>query len=233
MANDKIIRHKFYKMRAFWIVAFIISVSLVFWLLIFTNDYWRHLLTSENSLREKILSYGPWAPLVIIIYQIFQVVIAPLPGQAVDMANGYIFGILRGFLNSFTGIFIGSILAILLARRFGQPLVFKLLKPEKVARIYQRIGQRTFWFFVLIFLIPGSPDDVLCFIIGLTNIPLWQAVLAAMLGRSPNILAAVIFGATGRSLSPWVFILVAAITTSILFILIRYIPRFRKYREIA
>ncbi|MFA5070189.1 MAG: VTT domain-containing protein [Patescibacteria group bacterium] len=220
-------------MRAFWVVTAIIFSSLVFLIIVFTDNYWRQLLFSQTLLRDKILSYGPWASLVIITYEIIQVVLAPLPGQAVDMANGYIFGIIRGSFNSFIGITIGSIIAILLARKYGQPLVFKILSQEKVDRIYKKIGHRTFWFFVLLFLIPGLPDDVLCFILGLTYIPLWQGVLAAILGRAPNILVAVIFGATGQSLSPWIFIFMAAGTSSLLYALFRYLPKFKKYRELG
>lgn len=224
---------EFYRSPYILISLFIVFILLCFCLSLLTNENLSYLFTSQTALREKILSYGSAAPLVIIAYQIIQVVVAPLPGQAIDMANGYIFGVLQGSFNSLTGIFIGSFLAIYLARRFGQPLVSKLLGQQRLEKIHNKIGHKTFWFFVLLFLIPGTPDDFICFLVGLTSISFSRGVLAAVLGRTPSILAAVVFGATGRSFSPVVFILVAAGASSILYLLIRYMPKFRKYRDFA
>jgi uncharacterized membrane protein YdjX (TVP38/TMEM64 family) len=36
-----------------------------------------------------------------------------------------------------------------------------------------------------VFLVPGLPDDVICFVGGLTDIPLWQLVVLAVVGRTP------------------------------------------------
>jgi uncharacterized membrane protein YdjX (TVP38/TMEM64 family) len=60
------------------------------------------LFANPEYARALIGSYGPLAPLVFIGLQIAQVVIAPIPGQAMGVVSGYLFGAALGTLYSVT-----------------------------------------------------------------------------------------------------------------------------------
>lgn len=175
----------------------------------------RDLLTSSERLQQTVQSFGWYAPIVIICIHILQVVVAPIPGQAIDIANGYLFGWLGGTVVSLIGLGIGSLIVIGLAKRFGRPLVAVLITPKGLKAIHPYTRRRSQLFFFLLFLLPGTPDDLLCFAIGLSSIEWKRAFAIAMLGRSPGIIAAVVAGASGRGLNPITFA-AAAIAVSIL-----------------
>lgn len=158
-----------------------------------------------DFLRERVTSFGAWGPIIVIFYHMLQVVFAPIPGQALDIVNGYVFG-WPGIAVSLIGISLGSVLAIWLARSFGRNLVRRLVGEPSMG-ILDTLLKKTvpvLWFLLLL---PGTPDDLICFALGLTTIRLRRAVAMVILGRAPGVIFAVALGATGQKISPLVFLL--------------------------
>jgi uncharacterized membrane protein YdjX (TVP38/TMEM64 family) len=158
-------------------------------------------LADADALRAFIRQYGFWAPLVLVVLQILQVVLAPIPGQVLAVVAGYLFGAWWGTLYNMIGITIGSSIAFWLSRRFGRAYVETIVHEEALAsfdEISDDYGRTTLF---LLFLVPGLPDDVLCFAGGLTEIPLRQLVVLAVIGRTPAFFLANVVGeliGTGR-----------------------------------
>jgi len=144
---------------------------------------------------------GPWAPLAAILLHVAQVLLAPIPGQVIDAVSGYLFGAAWGTFYSLVGVIIGSSLAMALTRRFGRPWAERLIKRETLERLDGYSQQRGALFFFLVFLIPFLPDDVACFLAGLTPLPLLELVVLAAIGRLPGILAANLVGANAAALT--------------------------------
>jgi len=142
-------------------------------------------LTDTQALRELIRGYGIWAPLVLILLQTVQVVAAPIPGQVLAVVAGYLFGAWWGTLYNMIGITIGSTIAFWISRRYGRAYVENIVHEEALGRfdaVSDDYGRSALFFF---FLVPGLPDDVICFAGGLTDIPLWQLIVLAVVGRAP------------------------------------------------
>ena len=66
-------------------------------------------LHSRYQLKKIILSFGAYSPLVYILLQVAQVVVAPIPGGAIEFLGGYLFGANAGFVYSMIGLIIGSV----------------------------------------------------------------------------------------------------------------------------
>lgn len=211
------------KRKKAWIISVGILAGLLVLMLIALSPF-QNLLNSPEQLRAKVATFGVWAPAISVVLETSQVIIAPIPGQGIDFANGYLFGWLVGSLCSLLGIGIGTMIAISLARRFGRPLVEKLITPKGLQHIQPYTRRRSHWLFFFLFLLPGTPDDLLCFAIGLTSIPLAQAFAIALLGRAPGIVAAVLTGATGQSLNVWEFSLLAAAVSILLVVIVWKTP---------
>jgi uncharacterized membrane protein YdjX (TVP38/TMEM64 family) len=153
------------------------------------------------KVQEFVTRFGPWAPLATILLHVAQVLLAPIPGQVIDAVNGYFFGTAWGTVYSLVGVIAGSGLAMALARRFGRPWAERLIKRETLERLDGYSRQRGALFFFLIFLFPFLPDDIACFLAGLTLLPLPELITLVAIGRLPGILVANFVGANAAALT--------------------------------
>ena len=124
-----------------------------------------------------------------------QVVIALIPGELLEIAAGYAFGGLVGTAVCVVGITLGSIIAILLARRFGRALVESLYPREKIDSlpIINTPKKRNVMTFLL-FLIPGTPKDLFTYVIGLTEMSIPLYIVLTVFARLPSIVMSTIGG---------------------------------------
>jgi len=185
------------------LVVLLIGVGGALWL-------WREPLWAffgdRGRVQEWIAGFGPWGPLVSIALNVAQVLLAPIPGQLVGLANGYLYGIGAGLLYSMVGLLLGTTLAMGLSRRFGRPLVERLVHPETLARWDQIADRRGPLFFFLLFLFPFVPDDLACFLIGLSSLSIPRMVALAALGRLPGVFVPCWLGAYATALPRWAWI---------------------------
>jgi len=179
---------------------------------------WRTFFTDPETLESWMRTWGRWAPLVTIGLHILQVITAPIPGTALDAVNGLLFGPWLGTLYSMIGLISGSWLAMLLARRFGRPIVERYVEPELISRLDGLVQQNGSVLIFLIFLIPFLPDDAICFIAGLTPIPIFELVILAMLGRLPGVFFANLLGSQASGLVFWQWALLVGVFMVILVI---------------
>jgi uncharacterized membrane protein YdjX (TVP38/TMEM64 family) len=179
------------------------------------------LLYDRNQLKGIIRSYGAYSHVAYIFIQILQVVIAPIPGGAVEFIGGYLFGARAGFFYSMIGLLIGSWFAFSLARIFEKLAVEKLVPLETRKKFDYLIGHEGVILSFLLFLIPGFPKDALCYILGLTPMPVGIFLLISIFGRVPGTLMACLQGAKAFDQSYKALLILSGI--SALIILVFYI----------
>jgi len=140
---------------------------------------------NAQALRTWIAGFGVFAPLVFIFLQAAQVVVAPIPGQVVALVAGYLFGPVYGTIYSLTGVLIGSAIAFSLAKRYGRSFVERVIADDVIDRFdafVDRVGVPGLFAFVII---PGLPDDAICFLSGLTKWRLRTFLAVIAVGRLP------------------------------------------------
>ncbi len=191
-----------------WLLVFVAAALLavfIYWL-------WPRLglFADQDALRSWVASFGAWGPLIIVSLHLMQVLFAPIPGQAIDAASGYLFGPWWGTLYSVIGAVGSSLIAFGLARRFGRPLVQRLVAPEALDRLDKLGRQRGPALFFLIWLFPLSPDDLACYAAGLTPMPWLQFFVLVLLGRIPGLFTANWVGAHAASLSTGAWVALVA-----------------------
>ncbi|MBO5883544.1 MAG: TVP38/TMEM64 family protein [Clostridia bacterium] len=127
--------------------------------------------------------------LIMIFICAFQVVIALVPGELVEIAAGYVFGSWLGAFICLVGTMIGSVLAILLVRRFGRRFVESLYPREKIDALpILRERKKRNVLTALLFLIPGTPKDLFTYVVGLTDMSITFYVLITSVARFPSII---------------------------------------------
>ena len=153
------------------------------------------ILHDHHRLKAFIRSFGPYSPLAFILLQVLQVVIAPIPGGAIEFLGGYLFGVKAGMIYSMIGLLSGSWLAFSLARIFEKVAVEKFVSPGIRRKFDYLVGHQGVILSFLLFLIPGFPKDALCYILGLTPMHLGIFLIISTIGRIPGTLMATLQGA--------------------------------------
>lgn len=183
--KSKISRQTIIKAIIFSLVALALVIYLA-WDIIAKGPLMQ-LLSSRDELVRVIESMGPWAPLVYVLLQTVQVVVAPIPGQIVGGVGGFLFGH-WGILWTTIGSVIGFWLVFCIARKFGRPLIEKIFKKPAVDKFDFIINAKGAALIIFaVFLLPGFPDDLVCYIAGLTKLPMRKLLLISILGRFPTI----------------------------------------------
>jgi uncharacterized membrane protein YdjX (TVP38/TMEM64 family) len=154
-----------------------------------------HLYQDHHELKKVIKSFGPYAPLGYILLQIMQVVIAPIPGGAIEFLGGYLFGVSAGMLYSTIGLILGSWFAFSLARIFEKIAVEKFVSEQTRKKFDYLIEHEGVILSFILFLLPGFPKDALCYILGLTPMHLGIFLIISTIGRIPGTLMATLQGA--------------------------------------
>jgi uncharacterized membrane protein YdjX (TVP38/TMEM64 family) len=175
-----------------------------------------------ERVRGLIRDSGPLGPLIYIVLQIFQTVLAPIPGNVVGAVGGAAFG-WWGLLLTIIGSAIGMAIAIAIARRFGRPLLEKFFKKSEVNKFDWLLNHPAAEMVLfLIFLFPFMPDDIVGFLAGLTKIRFRNLMLISIVGKAPMQLVTNLLGTKLFDGNIWtVLIILAAIALLALLIYVK------------
>jgi len=158
----------------------------------------RELLQTFDSLESVtsfLLAYKSASAFAYVGSQILQIAIFIIPGQAIQLAGGYLFSFWLGFLLTFAGILLGTILTFYLARILGKDAVHLMVGEEKTRHYIEKLNsKRSLIIIFIIYLIPGIPKDAVTYIAGVSDIEVRAFVLISMLGRLPAMIGGVMIG---------------------------------------
>lgn len=197
-------------------IAFPLFVCLIVALvLVFRKELWG-LFKDRESIRAWIGGRGIWGPAAYIGLQVIQVVIFVIPGELVQVAGGYVFGFGLGSLYTVLGICLGSLINFYAGRLLGRPFVESLFAREKIEEVEKVTGSgKGAAGFFLLFVIPGIPKDVLCYVAGVSTLRLLAFLGVSMAGRLPGILGSAYMGSAAYSGAYRGAILVLAIAAAL------------------
>jgi len=142
-----------------------------------------YLFFTDKSKVINFIKTSRYDELVFIAIQIIQVVVAVIPGEISGFIGGYLYGPFWGTLYSTIGLTLGSWLAFMLARFFGEPLLEKVVKKEVFEKFDHFMEHKGLLVSFLLFLIPGFPKDYLCYIMGVSRIPVATFIIISTIGR--------------------------------------------------
>jgi len=178
--------------RARWVIGSVITSAVVAYCVWFVltdapaYQFLVRLYVDKKFLKHTLRKWGILAPVIFIGLQALQVIIAPIPGELTGILGGYLFGQWVGLLYSTIGLTVGSVAAFAVGRWLGAHCVQRLVSPD----IWRKLGfiveaEGAILCFV-IFLIPGLPKDMTCYLFGLSPMPFWVFATISTLGRIPG-----------------------------------------------
>jgi uncharacterized membrane protein YdjX (TVP38/TMEM64 family) len=133
--------------------------------------------------------------LAFVGLQIVQVVVFFIPGEVVQIAGGFAFGLWWGTLWSVLGILAGSLFNFGVGRLLGRPFVEAVFGVERTRRVEAATaGGRAAAGFFILFAIPGIPKDVLTYAAGASRLEFGSFLAVSTLGRLPGIIGSAYMG---------------------------------------
>lgn len=175
---------------------FVAGLAIVGWM---NRDALSHLLSNADEARIWLRNLGAFGPVILILVNAAQIVVAPVPGYVVQGAAGWVFGAIPGAIYGLIGLALGAFLAATLARTLGRPFVTRVVGDERLGRWEHVIRAEKSWVWGLLLL--GPVGDIPYFLAGLSSFPIPRLVLMAVVIRSPSVLIASAIGAGAVTMS--------------------------------
>ena len=141
------------------------------------------IVRDEDALRDYLKRSGGWMGIVFTTLQFLQVVILPIPSTVTVVAGAALFGPLKGSLLSLLGIVIGSLVAFFVGRYAGQKVVSWLVGKDTLEKWLQKIKGKDKLLLTAMFILPVFPDDILCFVAGISSMSAWYFLAIIFISR--------------------------------------------------
>ena len=136
---------------------------------IFQKTGFFKLINSSEGLQNYLERAGIWMPILYIVLQYLQVILLPIPTVVSTVAGLALFGPFKTMLYSFIGIVLGSVTAFFIGRKLGYKAVVWIVGEETLTKWQKKLKGKDNLVLTLMFLLPLFPDDVLCFVAGLSS----------------------------------------------------------------
>jgi len=165
------------------VIAFLLSGIVVIYL------YKKGLLNDIDKLREYINGFGVLGIVVFICIQTSQAVFPFIPGGLGCLAGVILFGKLNGFFYNYLGICLGSLVAFYVGRHCGKDMIDKMFSKKMISKFDKYLNDENKFtkVFAWLVVLPGAPDDLLCYLAGTTNMTWKTFNLIIFLGKIPSI----------------------------------------------
>lgn len=173
----------------------------------------RQFRESPESFRAYVESHGVLGKLLMIGITILQVVIALLPGEPFELAAGFVFGWLQGGILCMIGCVIASSTVFMLVRTFGKKVVELFFQEDKIRQYaFLQNEKRLNILVFILFLIPGTPKDLLTYVVPLTPMKLSTFLWLTSLARIPSLFSSTVTGSLAQNENYVAAIITYAIT---------------------
>ncbi len=182
-------RSRFFTSKRIFALISVITVAslagLLTWLL---WDKLSAVASSPEALRDIIISYGYLSYAVGLSLQVLQVFVALLPGELIELALGYSFGLIGGTVLCLIGITIATVPVFLLTKKLGMRFVTVFFEREQIENLsFIKNEKKLKRLVFLLFFIPGTPKDLLTYFVGLTPLKLSEFLVLTLIARIPSI----------------------------------------------
>jgi uncharacterized membrane protein YdjX (TVP38/TMEM64 family) len=132
--------------------------------------------------------------------------VAFIPGQALMVASGYVYGFTKGFLITWVSLVVGGQMAFWLARRYGRRFAEKWIPLKILGRWDKSTRGQGIGFFAVTLVLPLFPNDAMCYLAGLGRISGRRFLIANLLGRGLASFFTVLIGAYGTNIPVQVWV---------------------------
>lgn len=225
---------KLNKAKILKLIALILIVVILIAATIYMIPIMKQIKTPEgqSQLKEKITNTGITGILILFGLELAQVVLAVLPGEPIELLAGICFGPIWGTIFLMISVFIVTCIIYFLVKKLGRDFIYEFFSEEKVNKLENsklfRDEKKIEMVMMILFLIPGTPKDLLVYIGALLPMKSSRFIAISTLLRFPSIISSTIAG-ENIMLGQWsVVVLAYVVTFLITFIVVIIVNKFDK-----
>ncbi|MEL4861358.1 VTT domain-containing protein [Pseudoflavonifractor phocaeensis] len=196
------------KERITWGVTLVITLVLLALLvfLLWSSGFFAA-IGSPGELRRYIERFTPYSHFVFFAIQLASVILAPIPSNLTAAVGGLLFGTLPAFLLTAGAVTLGSVIVFQLGRTLGRPFAERFISRRNLEKYGEVIRRKRDVFLFLAFLFPFFPDDLICIMAGLTDVPFRRFLVLVAVARPWGLLVASALGGSALSIPLWGMVL--------------------------
>lgn len=176
---------------------------------------------SAEGIRAWVESW-PYSEVVFFCLQLTSVIVAPIPSNVTAAAGGLLFGFPKGFFITIAAVLAGSSITFHLAKLVGREAMQNFLSKKLDSKYMELMQRKQDVFLWLAFLFPFFPDDLICILAGLTDIPYKRFIIIVLLARPWGLLFASALGGSALSLPGWSIPILALVLAAAFFFGMKY-----------
>lgn len=182
--------------KSVWLAAIVIFIVFCLAVTWFIGIPMIRLAEEPEAFRNWVDSYGIFGRLLFIGMVVLQVLVAFIPGEPVELAAGYAFGVLEGSFLTMAGFLAGSWVVYGLVKKFGVRLVEVFFPSKQIAEFgFLKNPKKTRIVAFILMTIPGTPKDFLSYFAGLTQLRTGEWLTIVAIARMPSLITSTITGA--------------------------------------
>lgn len=222
------------KSKLFKITITVISLVALIVILMYLVPIIKNIITPEGRIefKNKINELGFLGILLLFALQLIQIFLIIIPGEPLEILAGMCYGTLGGTIFIAISSAIVTTLIILLVRLLGRKFVYEFFSEEKIKKLENskmfKNPKRLEWIMIILFVIPGTPKDLLVYISALLPIDPFKFILISTIARMPSIISSTLAGSTLANGKWGATIIVYIITFALIGIAIFLINKFDK-----
>lgn len=183
------------KTKKYTAIAIAVTAVVIILLCVFVGIPIIKTAKNPEDFRTWIQAKGVWGPMIYVLVVILQILVAFIPGEPLELAAGYAFGTVQGTLLCLLAETLGTVLVLILVRKLGIKVLNIFFSKEDIEKLsFLKSSNRKIVILLLLFLLPGTPKDLLCFYAGLTDIPMPVLLIICTLCRIPSIITSTLSG---------------------------------------
>ena len=163
-------------------VFILVLFAMIVWLILQKTGFF-NVFSDSESLQNYLERAGAWMPIMYVLLQFLQVVLLPIPSLVSTVAGIALFGPFWTTVYSFIGIMAGSVLAFAIGRRWGKKTVGWIVGADALAKWQKKLNRKDNVILTAMFILPFFPDDILCFLAGLSSMTTGYFLLMVSISR--------------------------------------------------
>ena len=216
------------KLKVFKITILLIAMVILTCITIYLFPVMKDLASNEGKIafKQKVSNSGIYGFILLFLIQVAQIFLFILPGEPIEILAGMCYGWYWGTVFIMISSAIITTIIFWLVKKIGKQFVYDFSDEEKIKKfeknvLFQNPKKIELILFIL-FLVPGTPKDLLTYFSGLLPIKMSRFVVISTVARIPSIVTSTIAGAN-IAVGDWkkgiiLYIIIVAIVAVVLYI---------------
>ena len=186
--------------KAFKYILMVLVIALLIGLIVYLFPVIRNLSTPEGQLefKNQVSSMGILGYLALFGLQFAQIFLIIIPGEPIEILAGMCYGGLGGLIFITISVFLITTLIFFSVKKWGRKFVYSFCSKERIDKIeHSKLFQnpkKIEWIMIILFLIPGTPKDLLVYIAGLLPLKPLRFILISTFARLPSVISSTYAG---------------------------------------